>query len=179
MCDGSFRTPYIQQAVGGEWGVKDLIGGTVEWAAIQSVTSTWLRRGDDISQYIFTLKMATEMFAETLENFKNSTRLIPESRSCTLNSTNENVRTRIKYEVSSITPQRAPCFRTDLDSLQFQLSFYIPKISARAHYKSSGVLIMVQASGGGDYWGEYGECNSGSGTDNMFSNRDHLFLRTS
>lgn len=45
--------------------------------------------------------------------------------------------------------------RTDLDSLQFQLSFFIPKISARAHYKSSGVLIMVQASGGGDYWGEY------------------------
>lgn len=24
---------------------------------------------------------------------------------------------------------------------------------------------MVQASGGGDYWGEYGKCNSGSGTD--------------
>lgn len=45
--------------------------------------------------------------------------------------------------------------RTDLDSLQFQLSFFIPKISARAHYKSSGVLIMVQASGGGDYWGQY------------------------
>ncbi|KDR14113.1 protein takeout isoform X2 [Zootermopsis nevadensis] len=45
--------------------------------------------------------------------------------------------------------------RTDLNSLQFQVSFYIPKITARAHYKSSGVLIMVQASGGGDYWGEY------------------------
>jgi hypothetical protein len=45
--------------------------------------------------------------------------------------------------------------RTDLDTLQFQLSFYLPRITARAHYKSSGVLIMVQASGGGDYWGEY------------------------
>jgi hypothetical protein len=66
------------------------------------------------------------------------------------------------------------CFRTDLDSLQFQLSFYIPRITARAHYKSSGVLIMVQASGGGDYWGEYGECNSGSGTVAIIIESDSL-----
>lgn len=49
-------------------------------------------------------------------------------------------------------------FRTDLDTLQFQLSFFIPKIMAQARYRSSGVLIMVKASGGGEYWGEYGEC---------------------
>lgn len=42
--------------------------------------------------------------------------------------------------------------------MQFQLSFTIPKISVLAKYRSSGVLIMVQASGGGDYWGEYGKC---------------------
>lgn len=47
--------------------------------------------------------------------------------------------------------------RSDLNSLQFQLTFSIPKISAVAHYRSSGVLIMVQATGGGEYWGEYGK----------------------
>lgn len=47
-------------------------------------------------------------------------------------------------------------YRSDLNTMQFQLSFTIPKISAYAKYRSSGVLIMVQASGGGDYWGEYG-----------------------
>ncbi|XP_075235870.1 juvenile hormone binding protein 2 [Lycorma delicatula] len=45
--------------------------------------------------------------------------------------------------------------RSDLNSLQFQLSFFIPRISAQANYRSSGILIMVQATGGGDYWGEY------------------------
>lgn len=48
-------------------------------------------------------------------------------------------------------------YRSDLNSLQFQLTFSIPKISATANYRSSGVLIMVQATGGGEYWGEYGE----------------------
>lgn len=48
-------------------------------------------------------------------------------------------------------------YRSDLNSLQFQLTFSIPKISAVAHYRSSGVLIMVQATGGGEYWGEYGK----------------------
>jgi hypothetical protein len=42
--------------------------------------------------------MATAMFAEALENFQHSMRLIPESRSCTLNSSRENVRTRAFYE---------------------------------------------------------------------------------
>lgn len=32
----------------------------------------------------------------------------------------------------------------------------IPKIKATAHYRSSGILILVKASGAGDYWGEYG-----------------------
>jgi hypothetical protein len=31
----------------------------------------------------FILKMATAMFVETLDNFQHSTRLIPESQSCT------------------------------------------------------------------------------------------------
>ncbi|XP_049799292.1 protein takeout [Schistocerca nitens] len=56
------------------------------------------------------------------------------------------------YGVSNLTVIGV---RSDVDSLQFQLSFVVPRISARARYRSSGVLIMVQASGGGDYWGEY------------------------
>jgi hypothetical protein len=31
--------PYIEQAVGGEWNVKDLIGRLEEQAAIHSITS--------------------------------------------------------------------------------------------------------------------------------------------
>uniref|UniRef100_A0A0A9Y8B6 Circadian clock-controlled protein n=2 Tax=Lygus hesperus TaxID=30085 RepID=A0A0A9Y8B6_LYGHE len=45
--------------------------------------------------------------------------------------------------------------RSDIETLQFQLTFFIPRIQVRANYRSSGVLIMVQATGGGDYWGKY------------------------
>jgi hypothetical protein len=38
--------------------------------------------------------VATAMFAETLDNTQHSTRLIPESRSYTLNSSRENQKTR-------------------------------------------------------------------------------------
>ncbi|KAK9888489.1 hypothetical protein WA026_000740 [Henosepilachna vigintioctopunctata] len=56
------------------------------------------------------------------------------------------------YGVSNIT---VTAVRSDIDSYQFQYTLYIPKISARAQYESTGVLILVQASGGGNYWGEY------------------------
>lgn len=42
------------------------------------------------------------------------------------------------------------------DEVQLQLALAIPKIRAMAKYRSSGKLILVQASGAGDYWGEYG-----------------------
>ncbi|KAJ6632999.1 hypothetical protein Bhyg_15931 [Pseudolycoriella hygida] len=35
------------------------------------------------------------------------------------------------------------------------MTFEIPKINVKAQYRSSGVLILVRASGAGDYWGEY------------------------
>ncbi|XP_011631191.1 protein takeout [Pogonomyrmex barbatus] len=41
------------------------------------------------------------------------------------------------------------------DEIQLQLAFSIPRIRAAARYRSSGTLILVQASGAGDYWGEY------------------------
>ncbi|XP_043653899.1 uncharacterized protein LOC122620481 isoform X2 [Drosophila teissieri] len=44
---------------------------------------------------------------------------------------------------------------SDLDSLQFQLTCEIPRIRVKAQYRSTGVLILVKASGAGDYWGEY------------------------
>lgn len=43
------------------------------------------------------------------------------------------------------------------DEVQLQLALSIPKIRAAAKYRSSGTLILVQASGAGDYWGEYGK----------------------
>lgn len=45
--------------------------------------------------------------------------------------------------------------RSDLDTHQFQLTLFGPHITTRARYRSSGVLLLVRASGGGDYWGEY------------------------
>ncbi|CAH0722881.1 unnamed protein product, partial [Brenthis ino] len=45
--------------------------------------------------------------------------------------------------------------RSDLDTYQFQLTLSIPHISVTARYRSSGLLLLVRASGGGDYWGEY------------------------
>lgn len=36
------------------------------------------------------------------------------------------------------------------------MTFEIPHIQVKAKYRSSGVLILVSASGAGDYWGEYG-----------------------
>lgn len=51
-------------------------------------------------------------------------------------------------------------FRSDIDTLQFQMTFEIPHIRVRAQYRSSGVLILVKASGAGDYWGEYGNDKS-------------------
>ncbi|KAK2576595.1 hypothetical protein KPH14_005265 [Odynerus spinipes] len=41
------------------------------------------------------------------------------------------------------------------DEVQLQLILSIPRIRAAAKYRSSGTLILVQASGAGDYWGEY------------------------
>jgi hypothetical protein len=43
------------------------------------------------------MKMATPVFAETVDNFQHSTLLIPESRSCVLNSSRENLRTIISH----------------------------------------------------------------------------------
>lgn len=58
-----------------------------------------------------------------------------------------------------VSTLRVTGLRTRLsdDEVQMQLAFSIPKIRAAARYRSSGTLILVQASGAGDYWGEYGE----------------------
>jgi hypothetical protein len=52
---------------------------------------------------IFTLKMATAIFAERLDNFEYSTWLIPKILSFTLNSSRENLRTRTSSLVSVIS----------------------------------------------------------------------------
>lgn len=50
------------------------------------------------------------------------------------------------------------CFyRSDIETNQYQLTFDIPKIKVKAKYRSSGVLLLIRASGHGDYWGEYGQ----------------------
>ncbi|KNC24459.1 hypothetical protein FF38_10545 [Lucilia cuprina] len=56
------------------------------------------------------------------------------------------------FGVSNITVTNV---RSDLESLQFQLTCEIPRIKVRAQYRSTGVLILVKASGAGEYWGEY------------------------
>jgi hypothetical protein len=59
-----FWESQIDHAVGGEWGLKDVIGG--------------LRTP---IEYTFALNMATGMLAEMLGNLQNSMQLIPENRS--------------------------------------------------------------------------------------------------
>ncbi|KAM0731168.1 Protein takeout [Formica fusca] len=56
-----------------------------------------------------------------------------------------------------VSALRINALRTRLsdDEVQLQLALSIPKIRAAARYRSSGTLILVQASGAGDYWGEY------------------------
>ncbi|KAG4080290.1 hypothetical protein HA402_010782 [Bradysia odoriphaga] len=56
------------------------------------------------------------------------------------------------YGVSNLTVSNV---KSDIETHQYQLTFEIPKISVKAQYRSSGVLILVRASGAGDYWGEY------------------------
>ncbi|KAL1490575.1 hypothetical protein ABEB36_013245 [Hypothenemus hampei] len=56
------------------------------------------------------------------------------------------------YGVSNCT---ITAVRSDIETNQFQFTLYIPKISAKAHYESSGILLLIRASGGGNYWGEY------------------------
>lgn len=57
-----------------------------------------------------------------------------------------------------VSALRVKGLRTQItaDEVQLQLALSIPKIRATAKYRSSGTLILVQASGAGDYWGEYG-----------------------
>jgi hypothetical protein len=57
------------------------------------------------NQYIFPLKMATEMFADTSDSSEYSTQLIPESRTLTLNSSRENLVSRIALTVLASMPR--------------------------------------------------------------------------
>lgn len=61
-------------------------------------------------------------------------------------------RALVKYVHLQWTPF---LFRSDIETHQYQMTFEIPRINVKAQYRSSGVLILVRASGAGDYWGEY------------------------
>jgi hypothetical protein len=52
---------------------------------------------------IFTLKMATAVFSETLDDTQQSTRLTSESRRYTVNSSHENLRSR-RYSLLLLSP---------------------------------------------------------------------------
>ncbi|XP_070504021.1 protein takeout-like isoform X1 [Chironomus tepperi] len=56
------------------------------------------------------------------------------------------------YGVSNITLAKV---RSDIDTYQFQLTYEIPRIRVRSNFESSGVLLLIKASGNGDYWGDY------------------------
>jgi hypothetical protein len=60
-----------------------LQGEYVGWEFFGSLLPTPYEASKKYPANIFTLKIATAMFAETLDNFQHSTRLIPESRSFT------------------------------------------------------------------------------------------------
>jgi len=56
------------------------------------------------------------------------------------------------FGVSNLTVSNV---KSDIETHQYQMTFEIPRINVKAQYRSSGVLILVRASGAGDYWGEY------------------------
>ncbi|CAD6992047.1 unnamed protein product [Ceratitis capitata] len=56
---------------------------------------------------------------------------------------------------TTVPPKSLLPSSSDLETLQFQLTCEIPHIKVRSQYRSTGVLILVKASGAGDYWGEY------------------------
>lgn len=56
-----------------------------------------------------------------------------------------------------VSSLRVTSLRSNISDSEVLLQVFldIPKIRAIAKYRSSGTLVLVQASGAGDYWGEY------------------------
>lgn len=56
-----------------------------------------------------------------------------------------------------VSALRVTTLRSNISDNEVLLQVFldIPKIRAVAKYRSSGTLVLVQASGAGDYWGEY------------------------
>lgn len=57
------------------------------------------------------------------------------------------------YGASNFSVQR---LKLAEDDQPFELSVYIPKLTIKAKYSSSGVLIIIPASGGGDFAAIFG-----------------------
>jgi hypothetical protein len=95
----SFVTSFLQPRAHCQLDSSPLVRSAkqIHYIPLTVYCLTYMRLPKMHSQHIFTLKMATAMFAETVDNFKLSMWLIPESRSYTLNSSHENARTRITY----------------------------------------------------------------------------------
>jgi hypothetical protein len=80
------RSNYVGVAVGDEWRAEGMITRTKGRSGIQYGATTWLRkrggcfRKPPPTRKTFTMKMATAVFAEKLENFQRSALLIPEGR---------------------------------------------------------------------------------------------------
>lgn len=49
-------------------------------------------------------------------------------------------------------------FRLSQNEEPFEATVYIPKLVIRAKYTSSGVLLIIPASGGGDFHAVFGKC---------------------
>jgi hypothetical protein len=117
---GRFWKPYIGRALGDEFDVMLLIGGAEDRAAILYKASK------TPNYYIFTLKMATAMSAETFDNSQQPTRLIPESRCCTVNSSRENLRTSLeRFYIHKNSKQNIRIDLTYIHSDIINLIFYV------------------------------------------------------
>lgn len=62
------------------------------------------------------------------------------------------------YGASNFTVQN---LKLSENNSPFELAVYIPKLTIKAKYSSSGVLIIIPASGGGDFAAIFGGNNSG------------------
>jgi hypothetical protein len=61
-----FRKSYIELAEGGEWDVKYMTDRTEEWAAIQSVAGTWLRKTSNEKSFFGATWYGKEVVKEVL-----------------------------------------------------------------------------------------------------------------
>jgi hypothetical protein len=76
----------------------------IRYVISYSSPTAWLPKKSNV--HIFILKMAIEMFVETIDNIQHSARMIPDVPIFTINCNHENPGTKITFQQTSTTAER-------------------------------------------------------------------------